>query len=123
MIAANLIAVSALGSLFVTGANKESLVDPRVAVSAVAVIGAAVSLAWFLSVVADCGYQELSWQLLCEMERELDLPEKVFTKVAEKRHNKWWAKIGGARALTLLSLFFTLAWAAIVWGIWTVAQK
>ena len=122
LIAANLLAVTALSASFTTNSNKERLVDPRIAISAVSVIGFAVSLVWFLSVAMDSAYQNVCLGLLRQMEEQLGLPIKVFSKAYEERKKfKPWAKIGGATALTCLSFTFIMIWIVIGVAIWFVA--
>lgn len=122
LIAANLLTVTALSALFTTSPNKERLVDPRYAISAVSVIGFAVSLVWFLSVVMDSAYQNVSLGLLRQMEEQLELPIKVFSNAYEEQKQfKPWARIGGANALIWLSFAFVMIWIVIGVAIWFVA--
>lgn len=119
LIAANLIAMTALSSLFSTARSGAWLINPRFVVTGISWIGLVISLAWFFSLAADRAYRKVSLDLLCDMEQQLKLPMKVFSEARKKELDfKGRERIGGIEALLSLSKVFMFVWwlmSVVVW--------
>ena len=119
LMAANVIAITVLSAVFSDVMDKTWHINPGLIVIGVALLGFAICVTWFLSLATDVAYQDVSRDLLRQMEVRLPLPMKVFSE-ANKREGNFapWQKIGGEKALGCLSWVFIVAW-IIVAGIGT----
>lgn len=114
LMTANFLSVTLLGSTFSDVTNRSWLVEPRLIIAGIAVVGFSVTLAWFLSLTTDAAYQKVSMSLLRHMEQQLEMPIRVFTTAAERQKVfRRWQRIGGATALQLLAFLFVLLWIII----------